>query len=250
MANWRLIPATTALLTALAGCNGGDSDSVRAYIAPLDGQSNIPLDLRLMVEVGDISMPEDLPVPEDFIRVIDLNEGGEVSGELRREGTRIYFEPSENWGDGGRYAWSILPLERHPHGPQFRFPDHLLGTAVFQTDQAIELLATGLDSIEERTCMVFSRPLVGDDNSAFAVTINDVALEDPVFQVLEAGDWGLPFALAPRDEGVSVICFSTTTPIVAGARIRVWAGGIGPWNAFLEEKTAEDLMIDLRRANY
>lgn len=250
MAQWRNLTVTGVLLGSLAGCNGGETDSVRAYIAPLDGQSAVAADLRLMLEIGDISMPEDLPIPEDLIRVIDLNEGGDVVGELRREGTRVYFEPVEPWEDGGRYAWSVLPLERHPHGPQFRFPQHLLGTAVFHTSDSIEMLASGLDSLEERTCMVFSRPLTGADSSAFAVTINDVGVDDAVFEVLEAGDWGLPFALETGDDGVSVVCFSSSSSIEAGARIRVWAGGNGPWNTFLEEKTADDLMIELRRANY
>jgi hypothetical protein len=231
-------------------CNGGSDETFRAYIAPLDGQSAVLTTMALMVEIGNISMPPDLPIPEDFVRVIDLNEGGQVRGELRRDGTRVYFEPSEVWATGGRYAWSVLPLERHAHGPQFRFPDHLLGTAVFDISESLQLLATGVDSLEERTCMVFSRALTAADTGSFAISINDVALEDATFEILEAGNWGLPFALDSEDLGVSVVCFRSASVIEAGARLRVWVGGLGPWNTFLEEQTAEDLMIDLRRANY
>jgi len=203
-----------------------------------------------MIEVGNISMPPDLPIPEDFVRVIDLDAGGLVSGELHRDETRVYFEPSAVWAEGGRYAWSVLPLERHPHGPQFQFPDHLLGTAVFETSDSMQLLASGVDSIEKRTCMVFSRVLTSSDTGGFVVTVNDVPLDDATFGILEAGDWGLPYALEVDDAGVTVVCFTTASDIEVGARLRVWAGGLGPWNVVLEEQNAEDLMIDLRRANY
>ena len=234
----------------LVGCNGGDGDNYRAYIAPLDGQTAVATDLPLFVEIGDISMPPDLPIPEDFIRVVDLVDGGTVAGELVRDDTRVYFEPSEPWSENGRYAWSVLPLERHPHGPQFQFPAHLLGTAVFDTRDTLELLATGFDVLENRTCMIFSRKLTASDTGSIAVTVNDVAIDDAIVQILEAGDWGMAYAIDSDDDDVSVACLTTASPIQVGARVRVWMSGLGPWTSFLEEKTSSEMMISLRRANY
>ena len=113
----------------LVGCNGGDGDNYRAYIAPLDGQTAVATDLPLFVEIGDISMPPDLPIPEDFIRVVDLVDGGTVAGELVRDDTRVDFVPSVPWSEAGtRGVCCRLSVTL---GPQFQFPAHLLGTAVF-----------------------------------------------------------------------------------------------------------------------
>ena len=98
--------------------------------------------------------------------------------------------------------------------------------------------------------MIFSRALTSADAVEFFVSVNDVPIDDAIFGIVEAGDWGLPFPLESEDPGVSVVCFTSSSLIESGARLRVWAGGLGPWNTFLEERTAEDMMSELRRANY
>jgi hypothetical protein len=121
---------------------------------------------------------------------------------------------------------------------------------VFDTSDDLELLATGLDSLEGRTCMVFSRALTSADTGSIAVSVNDVDIDDAIITILEAGDWGMPYAIDTDDNDVSVACMTTSAPVQAGARVRVWMNGLGPWTTFLEEQSSSDMMISLRRANY
>ena len=47
--------------------------------------------------------------------------------------------------------------------------------------------------------MIFSRKLTASDRS-IAVTVNDVAIDDAIVQILEAGDWGMAYVDSDDDD--------------------------------------------------
>lgn len=228
------------------GCD--TTESVRPFIAPLNGQTNYPTTLPLRVVSSDIDIPEGYPLP-DIIRVTNADNGLPVEGNISVQSDGIVFTPNDDWRPNRRYVWNVDLPNGVPHGPEVQLPEHLRGVAVFDTTLRIKMLMAGVDE-SERTCAVFSRPVDQQtDAGTLRVTINDIEIEDALFQALTAADLGPPYPLDDDDPGVSVICFTTNTPVTEGASLRLWWGSNGPWRMDLVSATPDELVELLRRGN-
>jgi len=219
-----------------------------AFIAPLDGQTGYPTGLPITVTSDRIDLPDDYLTP-DLIRVSDLDTGAEIVGNLTFSDDGVQFVPNQDWRTNRRYIWTIDPPIPVPHGPELDFPDHLIGTAIFDTSKRLKLLNAGVDA-EGNTCMVFSRTITSDDSGTLRVTVNDIEVEDAIYSILEPASVGNQYTLQPDDEGVSVVCFQTALPIDSGASLRLWWGNEGPWRVDLIDATPDELVRILRRGNY
>ena len=244
----------TPLILLLSTACGGDNVSDRPFIAPLDGQTNYPTNLPIRVVSSEIDIPDDYPIP-DLIRVSRLDvvcdddtDCGNVPGNIILDKNGVTFYPNSEWRPNRRYAWKVAPPTAVPHGPDLIFPDHLTGTAVFDTTPRLKLLNGGVDA-DGRTCMVFSRPIGEDDSGTLRVTVNDIEIEDAVFSLLGPDDLGPGYDLDPDDPGVSVVCLKTESPIDAGASLRLTWGANGPWKVDLQSATPDELVETLRRGN-
>jgi len=238
---------STMLVVALslAGCAGDDVAQERTWIAPLDGQSGIPLDMQLMVRTGELDLPPDYPIP-NLIRVVDLRDGGEVPGRVEVGPERIRFIPDEGWVGDRRFAWTVDPVNPVPHGPELVFPEHLAGTAVFDTSSSLSVLGAALDD-EGRACLVFSRRLTADDDAEVNIDADGVPVDEVVLEYLPEEAWS-PWVLAPDDPGLDVICLTTPETFEPGTVIRVWWGEPEvPWRAELQGIGVDELVVALRR---
>lgn len=238
-----------ALLVLLAACAPESADEGRSYVAPLDGQTGVPLDLPLMVRTGGVSIPPEYPVPT-LIEVVDLLDGGRIGGTVQVTRDAVVFTPNQPWLRGRRYAWTVPALDLVPHGPDTRTPEDLGGTAVFDTtDDRLDVLGASFDPLTGDTCMVFSRPLTAGDRGSLRFTIDDEPVDDAVVRLVPDADWGRPWELLPGDPGVDVLCVRSRRAAV-GAALRAWWGEVGPWYFALDEGPIEDVVIALRRGNW
>ncbi|MBT3222900.1 MAG: hypothetical protein HN348_27805 [Proteobacteria bacterium] len=236
------------LALSLGSCPGGEEQPTRAFIAPLHGQSDVPVEMELMLRTGGVNWPPNYPIPAGFIRVVDLGEGGLVDGHIYRSGNDILFRPYDPWEPNRRYSWTVDIVTSEPHGPEFSFPDNLMGTAVFDTSNALALLGASLES--DQICMVFSRPLSAKDAGDLVISVDDVLIDDALFEILTDEDWGKPYELLPDDEGIGVLCFETAGNVNVADPLRVWWGDAGPWHVQLHDSGIEWLVSDLRRGNW
>jgi len=240
--------ACFGLFALSSACNGESELESRSYIAPLDGQTAWPLDLPLQVKSSEIEVPPDYDAPPT-LRVYDLTTGGEIEGTVLSEDTGLTFVPHRDWLPRRRYIWNLDPVTSVPHGPDLSVPLDLDGVATFETDDPLKLLAGGVDE-SDRMCLVFSRVILPQDGGCCDITINDIALEEPFFEILSQSSIGEPYPLLAGDTGVDIICVSSDTPIAAGASLRLWWGDEGPWKIDLQAATANDLIVGLRRGNW
>jgi hypothetical protein len=100
------------------------------WIEPLDGRTAVDPDAALRLHAASLSLPPGYPVG-DFLRVVDLESGGFVPGEVIDEGDAVAFLPDEPWD--GRYVWTVDDPADVPHGPELPVEATLLGSAVFST---------------------------------------------------------------------------------------------------------------------
>ena len=234
----------------LASCPGGGEQSTRAFIAPLHGQSDVPVAMELMLRTGGVSWPPNYPIPEGFIRVVDLQEGGLVNGIIYRSGDDILFKPSQPWEPNRRYSWTVDMVNSEPHGPEFYFPENLMGTAAFDTSNDLALLGASYEATEDQICMVFSRPLTANDAGELVISVDDVLIDDAVLELLTDEDWGKPYDLLPDDGGIGIMCLQTEVDVEVDDALRVWWGNDGPWHVRLRDSDIEQVVIDLRRGNW
>jgi hypothetical protein len=227
----------------LAGCDDPTLNPQDSFVSPLAGQTGVPSDMELLVRGGAVEIPPDYAVG-DVIRVVDLEDGGFVAGQVLMEGWDLRFVPEEPWADGRRYAWTVDPAGHVPHGPELPIPANLVGTSAFGTSEAIDLLGSTLDD-DQRACLVASHPL--EEAGEVRITANDVEVEDVTLEELREIEWVPGFARDPSDPYVQVWCVNSATPIAAGAVLRVWWGEQGPWSLTVREIPVEDLVIELHR---
>jgi hypothetical protein len=251
----RLYPLTALFCGLLGACEQEAPAGLLPFIAPLDGQTHYPIDLPLRVVSAGIDIPNDYPIP-DLIRVSRLDvvcdddpTCGLVSGNIVLDSHGITFTPNDGWRPNRRYAWKVAAPTPVPHGPELSLPEHLVGTAVFDTTPRLKLLNGGVDE-DGRTCMVFSRPIdQARDSGTLRVTINDIEIDDALFSMLGPDELGPGYDLDPDDPGVSVVCLTTEQPITGGASLRLTWGKNGPWRIDLLDATPDELVELLRRGN-
>jgi hypothetical protein len=242
------MPTFALASLGLTGCLAGEELPGETFVTPLDGQTAIPLDMDLIVQNGPAEVPPDYEIPP-VIRVVDLEEGGFVTGDVTVQGDIVRFHPDNGWLGSHRYFWIFDPVEPVPHGPEIAFSDAEAGTAVFDTSVVrLDALGAGLDE-DGRACIVLSRRVTVADGGTIRVTANDVEIPEVIVEQLEPGDWS-DWPREPLDEGVDVLCLDTVEPLDTGTVLRMWWGTNGPWRVELSEETVEDVIDTLRRVNF
>lgn len=227
----------------------------RAYIAPMDGQTGVPTSLPLLVRTGDFRVPPFYQTP-DFIVVTDLEDGGDVPGIIEVTADALTFRPRGFWRANRRYAWAIPSIQAATHGPDLPMPDHLPGTAVFDTSDSLELLGASQNLLEEELCLLFSRPLTDQDRGAIRITVDDVEIASTNVRLIPPEDWGKPYELFENDPGVDVLCTEidgdtdVVTDTDGASQIRVWWGDEGPWIAAPLVGPIFDVALQRRRGNW
>ena len=230
------------VLTFLAACDRDPDLLVPVYISPFVGQTEVALDAPLFVRNGAATVPPDYATPE-AIRVVDLDQGGFVPGDVAIDGDDLSFAPEGGWAEGRRYAWTVDPMLGVPHGPLLGTADGIDGTGAFTAGYDPTVLGAGV--FVGDICLLLSEPW---DGEAFVVTANDVAVDDVTVEVLDRpvatdeDDW---HSKTPGD----VACLNTASPIAEGTALRVWWGQRGPWRLVVSEQHPDDLFAVLHRAN-
>jgi hypothetical protein len=233
----RLLP----LALALAGC-GGEAPVPIAYVVPADGQTAVPAELPLFVYAPDLTLPEDWPGGA-WIRVVDLDRGGFVEGEVDRDGPAWTFTPRGGWRAGTRYGWTLdLPVAQ-AHGPQFDGGE-VEGVAVFDTRPEPVALAAATDD-DGSLCLVFSAPVDRAALTDARLAVDDELVDEPRLAALDEGLWDpdLP-ERPPGDPGVSVACAAGAP---SGALARVWLGARGPWLVEISPESPAVVVAELHR---
>jgi hypothetical protein len=228
-------------ITFLAGCGGGDSNPPPVYISPFVGQTDVALDTPLFVRHGASQIPPGYPTNEP-VRVVDLDQGGFVPGEITVDGDDLSFAPDGGWAAGRRYAWTVDPMYGVPHGPLLGVNDNVDGTGAFTAGYDPTVLGAGL--FQDTVCLLLSEPW---DEQEFTVTANDVPIDDVSVELIDRPvadddtDWHSHF---PGD----VACLDSAFPVAPGAALRVWWGDRGPWRVIVSAQHPDDLFAVLHRA--
>lgn len=217
-----------------------------AWISPVDGKTDLPLDAPLRVHVGGLQLPPDYPVGQDFIRVVDVEEGGFVPGRVVIDRDVVTFFPDAYWQPGRHYVWSIGEMPRLDRAPEHEFPESLYGEAVFATTHDIEVLDLTIHG-GGLVCAVLSRHLDAITDRVTA-TLDDHPID--VGQVMLHGEaqWIEDAPPELLEHGVTVACFPDL-PADAGASLRVWWGPRPPFQSRLESRDVRELLFERRRVH-
>jgi hypothetical protein len=200
--------------TLIAGCPGPGP----TFIAPLDGQTGVPLNAPLQLRVERLGNPQGYPLPEELIRVVDLESGGFVPGRLVARGPDVLFVPIDPWRPGASYAWVVSQPAHRARQPELRVPPEVLGEAVFHTASGPALLEAVLDDGE--LCLLLSEP--ADALPWATITVGGEPLDlgpptvvDPLRDIPE-------LELLDEDPGAGALCFAAPAGV---ARRDVLRGG-------------------------
>lgn len=242
----RFLPMTLAGGLALAGCVPEYAEPVPAHIAPLDGQTAVALTLPLRLETGGLDLPEDVPVPDESITVVDLDAGTEVRGALARDGDTLWFEPRGPWEAGHTYVWTVSDGPEEARQLALTLPSEVLGSASFRAGDGDVVLDAFLDSRRGDLCLVLSR--VVDGAPGLELTVQDEPVEADWFLRAEDGIAQKQRTLVQDDGGVSLACSETLAP-VPGSRVRVTWGEAGPWSFVVQERALRGATDPLRRVS-
>lgn len=226
------ILAISAVLTVLAACPPTTSKG----IFPFDGHTAVPSDQILIAYDGATEIPPGYPV-SGLIRVVDLEDGGFIAGKVMIDGPDLTFIPDGPWPDGHRIAWTVGDDSHAPHGPELPVPSGLVGTAVFSTADAPEVVAVTAGDAGE-ACLVFSQAI--DAPSAdVRVTVDDVAVEPT--------SWTVDASWDVRPDGTDMWCLGGV-PVDGQSGVRTWIGERGPWRFEIEDpQTAMDRLYRTRQ---
>ncbi len=226
-----------------------------AYIAPLNGQSAISPEMDLVVHTWSVELPPEYPLPT-LMRVVDLETGGLVAGDISKRGNTLRFTPTGGWRPNRRFAWTVNPIEDIPHGPETLVEGNLVGTAVFDTSDTLNILGATSSSPSE-ICLIMSRPLLNEDGGDVRVTVNDVELDNDTttFLLTTDAEYNTGFETDPVDAGVHVFCITEipqerdgeAITVTAGSVVRVWWGEGGPWRQEVQTISVADKLGELRR---
>ncbi len=215
------------------------------WTAPMDGRTALPLDAPLVLAGATLGFPAEYPAPA-LIRVIDLEDGGEVPGTLDADGDRLHFVPNAPWRPDRRYVWTVDAPGAVPHGPEVDLPTRLLGAAVFDTSDRLRAVdaARGPD---DRSCFVLSRTLDDATPLPAHVTLNDVALPVTHLLPLPREAWVVGVADQVPIE-VDVACLPPTQIVFEGALLRVALDDEGPWLVTQRETSVLEATLHRHRA--
>jgi hypothetical protein len=246
MVSMRRIVFVVGALPTIGGCVGADEGDLATYAAPLHRQTGVPDGLARRVIGAAAEIPPDYPIG-DVIRVVDLEGGGFVPGSVQRSGDAdLVFEPYEGWRADRRYAWTVAPPTSVPHGPELAFSADLVGTAVFDTSDRLDVLGAAFDAAGLQVCVVLSRPFEPAIEDVVRITANDVEIH-AVLYPLDADAWAPTFDLSDDDPGVDVACIDSEEPLEPGTSLRIWWNEEGPWRLDVGEDPSADLVDQMYR---
>ena len=236
----------TAFLACLivTACSA-QAPSPGGAIAPLDGQTRVPVDQDLLVLAPGLVAPGDTPLPADLIEVVDLDAGGFVAGEVRREGDLVRFTPNQEWRFGVEYLWVVQQPLPEARRVGLELPQHLTGEALFRAGSGSTVLDAGVDE-DGSVCLLLSRH-VSHKPLSLEITLDDVPAGDGEWEVIHEPDV-LDVTLLPGDTGVSYVCWREAPGVADGTRLRAWWGERGPWSFELESRTPATMVQALRRS--
>lgn len=198
------------ILALLLACS---PEPETAWVAPFDGQSAWPLDAPLEVALPVAVLPDGYPVEPGLIRVVDLDVGGNVAGELELDGRILRFWPEGGWAPGHAFAFDVdtsLPAAREPLA---EVPEALQGEAGFATRASLSVADVVLDG--GRLCVLLSQPYADEPFTVWAD-----GLEVPVFEVIEVVVGEVVDAQAAP---LHALC-ATVDPAVATVRTQLPSG--------------------------
>jgi len=227
--------ALAALLVACAP----DPGPAASWVEPMDGATGWLDAAPLRVVTPTLDVPPDYEL-EPSLRVVDLADGGYVAGTFAAEADGASFTPDEPWQPNRRYAWTLDVPSSLPHGPEWSVPEVLPGTAVFDTDPAIEVLGASTDD-GGRVCVVLSA-MAPAETVDVEWTLNDMGPPVPdTLTVLPVDEWAgemLEWGLHPA---IDVACLSLVF-VSPGDRFRFWVGDSGPYLAEISEEPLGELV--------
>jgi hypothetical protein len=262
----RALALTGAFLPLLAGCPVADALPEGArYLSPLDGQSGWAADSPLTAYAEDLDIPADYPLP-DLIRVVDLETGGVIAGDVERGSAWLRFTPQRPFRAGARYAWAVDVPPPVPHGPSLTLPEALRTPAVFDISERIDVLAVTREE-DRRLCLVLSRVITEADLiGAWSLNTDGQAIAATAATVVARASWASAFERPEHDPLVDVLCFAApAAPPVppddddteppespqrwprVGETLRLSWGARGPWALPVLPGPFTDAIIDLRR---
>lgn len=242
-----------AVLLAASACAGSEDPGDR-FISPLDGQTGWGVDVSLVVQSQDMDLPPDYALPE-LVRVVDLDQSGEIPGTTVREGDFLTFTPDRSWPADRRLAWVVDVPRPVPHGPELTFPPELSEPAVFDTSSRIDVLGGTVDA-DDRACVVLSRMLDGEDTGSWRVTSGDTDVAGVVGYLVPRSEWGPDLDFPEGDAGVDVLCFdfggtdpdpTEPAPIDSGDQVRLYWNGTDSWLIDMSSGPIVDEVVRLRR---
>lgn len=237
-----------AVLALMLGACKPNPPPGATWIAPLDGQTDVGVDAALRVVVEQLQLPTDYPLPDDFLRVVDLDGDGtflpgvvslvEVSGT---EATEIRFTMDGGWQPAKRYAWSIGELPALDRAPEFNLPEAAYGEAVFGTTGDLDVLDVAVET-SGRVCALLSRQ-IAEAGGPVTATLDDAPVELGAIDLQPESAFldGEPIA----EDGVTVACFGDLE-VTAGSSLRLWWGDAGPWRVTLDDRTIRDVILARR----
>lgn len=190
------------LFAALVACSD-EPLSEAVFASPAHGQSAFATDGVLTVSAPLLAVPDDYPTPE-AIRVVDLSTDGFVDGSVTTEDGLLTFTPSRPWRSNARYAWTVDAPTSLPHGPQFEADEGVEGASVFDTSDSLTALTAG--RLDDALCVVLSRPVTGRELNRLSLDLDDVPVEDAVFDPLDDEQWQPSFDRDAADPGLGVVC--------------------------------------------
>jgi hypothetical protein len=199
-----------------------------------------------MVAVRDLLIPPDYPAGE-LLHVVDVGTEAPVAGEVVMEAGLILFDPEQDWAAGKRYLWTVDVPESVPHGPEYGVPDELIGTAVFEVDDRLDLVGATLERTTD-PCFVFSQPVDDRPIDAMELSVEGQPVQIESVFYPDADYWKEPYELLPADEGIDLVCMTTIDLLPTDVPVTVsWEGY--DWTVRMERRRPGDLVAsELRRS--
>lgn len=215
------------------------------WISPVDGKTDVELHVPLRVHVGGLQLPPDYPVPDDFIRVVDVESGGFVPGRILPSHDVLSFIPDGGWEPGKQYVWSVGVLPTLDRGPEHFFPEAVYGEATFATTQHLDVLE-GIVQNDGRVCLMLSRKLLRVFEMV-RMTVDEIPVDPGPVALHAESLWLDDFPVELIDQGVTIACFSELQ-VEPGASVRVWWGSRPPFQTHVERRDMRDVLVQRRRA--
>ena len=204
---------TIAPVLLLAACATVETEV--GFVSPFDGQTDWPPEAALQIHLPEPALPKGQPTPQDLVRVVDLDQGGFVVGELVHDGNDLWFFPDEPFIAGHRFAWQIDVASIQAREPELHIPASIGGEGVFATHPQVDVLDVVHPGSGE-LCVLFSRTPRASDQIL-------VAVDGVPTDMSEAREVTVPGIEPAAGQGQAERC-TIATDFAEGASVRVQVG--------------------------